>query len=213
MASEMLRSAKESRRLQRSGMPSAPDEGHGEARAVSGPGRSGVPVILSLGSNVGDRRGHLSLGLRRLLEVIRLEAVSRVVESAAWGPVPQSAYLNVLVRGRSPRGPRALLRQLQAIEREAGRVREVRFGPRTLDVDLVFFGTLQLETPDLTVPHPHWKSRAFVYGLLGDVAGDMVDPGSGRALIRWAPDGSLPEGLAETTPLDFEPDVEGERSP
>lgn len=127
--------------------------------------------ILSFGSNLGDRRYHLVNGILRLQTsgLVRLEAISRVVESQAWGPVQQGPYLNLLLRGEAQIDAIGLLELLQRIERDEGRVRDLRYGPRTLDIDIIFYGDLHLSTDSLTLPHPYWRERPFVHDLLGDV--------------------------------------------
>lgn len=171
----------------------------------------GTPFLLSLGSNLGDRRAHLESGLRSLAVHVQIEAVSRVVESEAWGPVSQGSYLNLVVRGRTVGEPAELLRIAQEAEAGAGRRREVRYGPRTLDVDLLFFGDLTSDDPKLTLPHPHWEERPFVHALVREVAGDVVDPRSGVPLAQLVPGGVLPDGLREVEPLGGFPGGEGAR--
>jgi len=179
--------------------PDAPEPVRGEA----------VPVILALGSNLGDRLRNLDTGLRVLGRRIRVERVSRVVESEPWGPVPQGPFLNLVLRGTTELEPMELLEVLQAAEREAGRGPGLRFGPRTLDIDLIFYGDRTSDDPRLAIPHPRWEERPFVYALLPDVAGGMVDPASGRALSSLLPGGRLPEGLSEVAPIGWPSDPAG----
>ena len=173
------------------------------------PTPEGTPFLLSLGSNLGDRRAHLGAGLRFLEECLEIEAVSRVVESEPWGPVPQGPYLNVVVRGRTRRTARDLLRIAGEAEEERGRKRGVRYGARTLDVDLLFFGELVCDEPELTVPHPRWWDRPFVYGLLREVAGDLTDPRSGRPVAEVIPDDAHLGALREVAPIGELPREEG----
>lgn len=163
------------------------------------------PFILALGSNVGDRTAHLRGGLDYLRRHVTIEAVSRVVESAPWGPVRQRDFLNLVARGSTDLGVHDLLRIAQDAEVEEGRVREVRWGPRTLDVDLIFFGDLQISSRRLQIPHPGWAERPFVYGLLPDVAGTMIDPVSGRPLADLATSDPLPEGMRVTSIDESDP--------
>jgi 3-dehydroquinate synthase len=156
--------------------------------------------VLSLGSNLGDRRAHLESGLASLAEHLDIEDVSRLVESAPWGPVPQGPYLNIAVRGRTTLSPLELLRVVQEAEEREGRERGVRYGPRTLDIDVVFFGDVVSDAPELILPHPRWSERPFVFALVGDVAGDFVDARSGRAVSELASAGALPSGLVEVNP-------------
>ncbi len=160
--------------------------------------------ILSLGSNLGDRRENLKRGLASLARCVSLEAISRVVESAPWGAVPdQPDFLNLVLRGSTHLDALGLLRVAQEAESEAGRVRSVEKGPRTLDVDLIFFGSLQLQGETLTVPHPHWAERPFVYGLIPEVADDMVDPDSGRRLADLRVD-ELSLNLRTVAPIELD---------
>jgi 2-amino-4-hydroxy-6-hydroxymethyldihydropteridine diphosphokinase len=123
----------------------------------------GERVYVALGSNVGDRAGHLAHARARLaaLPGTRLVKQSRVEETAPLGPVPQGPYLNQMVLLETELDPPELLRQLHAIEAERGRVRTVRWGPRTLDLDIVRFGARTLRDPELTIPHPELPNRAF----------------------------------------------------
>lgn len=120
-------------------------------------------AYIALGSNVGDRAGYLALARRRLaaLPGTRLRRTSEVEETAAIGPQPQDDYLNQMVLLETELGPRRLLGSCLQIEREAGRERSVRWGPRTLDLDIVLFGDLTIDEPDLVIPHPELPNREF----------------------------------------------------
>jgi 2-amino-4-hydroxy-6-hydroxymethyldihydropteridine diphosphokinase len=131
---------------------------------------SGVPTgrapewaFVALGSNLGDRAGYLAqarAALARLPDT-QLVAASAVEQTAPLGPPGQSPYLNQMVLLRTQLPPRRLLDACLAIERTAGRARRVRWGPRTLDLDIVRFGDRQLREPRLTVPHPELPNRPF----------------------------------------------------
>ncbi len=164
--------------------------------------RRSVPVLLALGSNLGDRRRYLEEGVAFLRRRIRIQALSRVVESAPWGPVSQPPFLNLLLRAETRLRPLELLDRLQAAEAAAGRVRETPQGPRTLDVDLIFYGSLTMEHPRLVIPHPAWRERPFVHDLVAEVAGDMVEPVSGRPLREVAHTHGLSGSLSEVEPLE-----------
>ena len=120
-------------------------------------------VYVALGSNVGDRAAHLAYARDRLatLPDSRVIKVSRVEETAPLGPVPQGPYLNQMVLLETALEPPALLDHLHAIERERGRERLVRWGPRTLDLDIVRFGDRVVQQPQLTIPHPGLPHRDF----------------------------------------------------
>lgn len=162
----------------------------------------GTTFILALGSNLGDRRAHLVIGLEFLARHLTIEAMSKVVDSPAWGPVHlQPDFLNLVLRGSTDRDALGLLGVAQEAEAAAGRVRVVRQGPRTLDVDLIFFGTLRIQSERLRLPHPHWAERPFVCRLIPEVAGDMVDPDSGCSLRELSWDDPLPGGMRVVAPL------------
>jgi len=118
---------------------------------------------VALGSNVGDRAAHLAHARERLaaLPGTRLIGVSRVEETAPLGPVPQGAYLNQMVLLETTLTPEALLAECRAIEVERGRERRERWGPRTLDLDIVRFGAREVREAGLTIPHPELPRRDF----------------------------------------------------
>lgn len=118
---------------------------------------------MALGSNVGDRAAHLAHARERLaaLPGTRVAGVSRVEETAPLGPVPQGAYLNQMVLLETTLTPEALLAECRAIEVERGRERRERWGPRTLDLDIVRFGAREVREAGLTIPHPELPRRDF----------------------------------------------------
>ena len=120
-------------------------------------------VFIALGSNMGDRSKHLSHARERLscLPQTTLIATSTIDETEPIGPDGQSLYLNQMVLLRTDLSPRELLRHCHNIEDEAGRVRNVRWGPRTLDLDIVRFGDRVSAEDDLKLPHPELENRAF----------------------------------------------------
>ncbi len=130
---------------------------------------------MGLGSNLGDRWGMLAAAVRAMPDVV---AVSPVYETdPVGGPPGQSPYLNLVVELDTDRSPRELLEEARRMEAVAGRVREERFGPRTLDVDVLLVGDLKVDEADLVVPHPRMWQRRFVLAPLADVA-----PGEVRRL-------------------------------
>lgn len=137
-------------------------------------------VLVGLGSNLGDRRGYLVFGLRQIasLRGVTLVACSRLYESpACGGPSGQSHFLNAVARLRiDSLEPEVMLRRLLAIEEQAGRVRTVRNGPRTLDLDILMWGSRRVDRSGLTIPHKRMHTRSFVLEPAADVAPDMVHP-------------------------------------
>jgi 2-amino-4-hydroxy-6-hydroxymethyldihydropteridine diphosphokinase len=129
-------------------------------------------AFVGLGSNLGDRLAYLRAGLTYLPDVV---AVSPVYETEpVGGPPGQDRYLNIVAELRSSASPRQLLEAGQRAEAAAGRAREVRWGPRTLDVDVLLVGDLTLDQPDLKVPHPRMWERGFVLVPLADLAPELV---------------------------------------
>jgi 2-amino-4-hydroxy-6-hydroxymethyldihydropteridine diphosphokinase len=120
-------------------------------------------VFVALGSNLGDRVGHLAAARAALASLpdTRVVAASTVEETAPLAGMAQPAYLNQMVLLETSLDPRRLLAALQAIEQERGRVRSERWGPRTLDLDIVAFGDRRIHDPDLVVPHPELPNRDF----------------------------------------------------
>lgn len=134
--------------------------------------RSPVRAFLALGSNLGDRKTYLKHALDRLPDVV---AVSQVYETdPVGGPPGQGAFLNCVVELRTTRTPRELLGVAQAAEAAAHRIRAERWGPRTLDVDVLLVGDEVVDEPDLTVPHPRMWERGFVLVPLADLAPELV---------------------------------------
>jgi 2-amino-4-hydroxy-6-hydroxymethyldihydropteridine diphosphokinase len=135
---------------------------------AAGPGPVGAPgevADVALGSNLGDREAHLAAA-RAAIAVFprtRLLAASAVEETAPVGPVAQGAYLNQMLRIETALDPHELLDRLLAVEAAAGRVRDpaLRWGPRTLDCDVVRFGARTIHTPRLTLPHPELARREW----------------------------------------------------
>jgi 2-amino-4-hydroxy-6-hydroxymethyldihydropteridine diphosphokinase len=133
-------------------------------------------AYVALGSNLGDRVANLQYAVDALAAADGVEVVdvSRVYETAPVGGPPQDAYLNAVVSIDTALDPHELLALGQRVERDAHRVRAERWGPRTLDVDLLLYDDVRLDEADLTVPHPRMWERGFVLAPLRDVAPALV---------------------------------------
>lgn len=141
-------------------------------------------AFLALGSNLGDRWAYLRAAAADMPDVV---AVSPVYETApVGGPDGQGAFLNCVVQLDTDRSPRELLEVCRRLEAEAERVRAERWGPRTLDVDVLLVGDQRVDEPDLVVPHPRMWERAFVLVPLHDLAPDLVPDPPARADVRLA---------------------------
>lgn len=139
-------------------------------------------ACIGIGANLGDARAHVEDALNRLAA---LPATTLLAQSSLWrtAPVDSSGddYINAVARIDTALSPQALLEALLAIELAHGRERPYRNAPRTLDLDILLYGELAIETPDLQVPHPRMHQRAFVLAPLCEVAPDAVIPGIGPA--------------------------------
>lgn len=144
-------------------------------------------AVVALGSNLGDSLRTLEGALRTLDGVpgMRLLAHSSWWRTAPVGP-PQPDFLNGCALLEVSLSPEALLERLQATEQRYGRVRRERWGPRTLDLDLIFYGGLCLESARLQVPHPRFRERAFVLLPLAELAPEWIDPLTGRTVADLA---------------------------
>lgn len=150
-----------------------------------------VQAWIGLGSNLGDRVGHLRAARTALAAAPGVVVVgsSSVYESAAVGPGVQGSYLNAVLAIETTLEPSVLLDLLLRIERDRGRDRSadaVRWGPRTLDLDLLIYAERCIATPEIEVPHPRLHQRAFVLEPLCELAGDRIHPRLGGRLAEWA---------------------------
>jgi 2-amino-4-hydroxy-6-hydroxymethyldihydropteridine diphosphokinase len=131
---------------------------------------------IAAGSNLGDREEHLEAAMTGLGAIGAIAGVSSVYETAPVGGPEQGLFLNAVVLVDTARTPTGLLRELLLIERSRGRVRHERWGPRTLDLDLILFDKRDVDEPGLTVPHPQMRHRRFVLEPLLEVWSEAVMP-------------------------------------
>jgi 2-amino-4-hydroxy-6-hydroxymethyldihydropteridine diphosphokinase len=133
-------------------------------------------AYVGLGANLGDREA----AIRRAAELIGARRLSTIRETEPWGYEQQPRFLNAAAELETRVGPRALLDRLLEVERTLGRTREgPRFGPRTIDLDLLLYGTERIDEPGLTVPHPRLHERVFVLEPLAELDPELVVPGRG----------------------------------
>jgi 2-amino-4-hydroxy-6-hydroxymethyldihydropteridine diphosphokinase len=144
-------------------------------------GETRMRAFVGLGSNLGDREATLeeAIALLRAHPEIEVAAVSALHETEPWGPVEQPRYLNGAVAIDTRLQPRELLGVLLDVERRLGRVRVERFGPRTIDLDLLLYGDVAVAEPGLEVPHPRLHERAFALEPLHELDPQLVVPGHG----------------------------------
>ena len=141
-----------------------------------------VEIFLALGSNLGDRQANLGAAIAALDPGIRAVGASPVYETAPWGFTQQPSFLNQVLRAKTALSPRELLTHLQGIETLLGRTPTFRYGPRPIDLDILFYADWVLDTPELTLPHPRLHERAFVLAPLNDLAPDLRHPRLGQTV-------------------------------
>ncbi|MDD5586996.1 MAG: 2-amino-4-hydroxy-6-hydroxymethyldihydropteridine diphosphokinase [Alphaproteobacteria bacterium] len=148
-------------------------------------------VAIALGSNIGDRLANLRRACAGLARYMTIAAKSPVYETAAAYVTDQPDFLNAAVTGETALDPQALLFTVKQIEREIGRQPTYRYGPRAIDIDILFYDGLRLTTPELTLPHALLAERTFVLRPLSDIAADWPHPGTGitvGAMLKALPE-------------------------
>lgn len=141
-------------------------------------------VYLGLGSNVGNREEMLQTAIHRLhTRELRIERTSSVYETEPQGRRNQRWFLNLVAEARTDLFPRQLLGRIAKIEQDLGRRRMLANGPRTIDIDILFFGGFVVETPELTIPHPRLAERRFVLAPMVELAPALRDPVTRRTML------------------------------
>lgn len=141
-------------------------------------------VYLALGANLGDRMANIEAAIAMLAPDVGAIERSPVYDTDPKYVTDQPRFLNMVLAGETEMGPRALLALLKGIEARLGRLPGERFGPRPIDLDIVYYGDETIDLPELTVPHPRLAERAFVLRPLADIAPDFTDPASGITVRR-----------------------------
>ncbi len=136
-----------------------------------------MPIVyLALGTNLGDRLANLRIAIDTLAPEIKVLAESKVYETPPWGYTDQPAFLNMAVKCETDLDVESLLKRLKQIEVQVGREVTFRWGPRVIDIDILFYDDLVLKSELLTVPHPRLHERAFVLVPLAEIAPNLIHP-------------------------------------
>lgn len=143
-----------------------------------------VNTFLSLGSNLGDRVATLIRAQHELETVGQLLSVSSFYQTAAWGKTDQPDFINQAIELQTTLPPQTLLEVCMNIEKYLGRERTEKWGTRTLDIDILFYGNEIINTPTLQVPHPRMHLRKFVLVPLAEIAGSIMDPASKKTVTQ-----------------------------
>lgn len=159
--------------------------------------REPVIAYLLLGSNVGDRLTCLQRADAALSAKLEVVDRSRVYETAAWGDRRQRAYLNQVIAVRTDLAPADLHRFTRSVETAMGRTEKGNYRPRTIDIDLLFYGHETVRTDDLEIPHPKIRFRRFVLTPLCDIAPELVHPVFGQTAAEML------EACRDSLPVDF----------
>ena len=133
-------------------------------------------VYLALGTNLGNRLLNLNTAINNLTPQMNVKKKSPVYETPPWGFADQPAFLNQVVKVETYEGPERLLGHLKRLETALGRVPNFQNGPRLIDIDILFYDDLVLDTASLVIPHPRLHERAFVLVPLADIAPDLIHP-------------------------------------
>ncbi len=133
-------------------------------------------VYLALGTNLGNRLANLNAAIKLLSQSSVINLQSSIYETPPWGYTDQPAFLNMAVKAETDLDAASLLKRLKQVEAEVGRVESFRWGPRQIDIDILFYDDLIFESESLIIPHPRLHERAFVLVPLTDIAPDFVHP-------------------------------------
>lgn len=140
-------------------------------------------IYLGLGTNLGDRTANLQAAISRLAEELEITAVSPIYQTPPWGVTDQPDFLNLCLKAETDLPPAKLLTFVKNLETKLGRQPGKRWGPRLIDIDILFYADQIIETENMIIPHPRLAERAFVLRPLAEIAPDFVHPVFGETVM------------------------------
>jgi 2-amino-4-hydroxy-6-hydroxymethyldihydropteridine diphosphokinase len=144
-----------------------------------------IDVFLLLGSNLGDRQLFLQKAIDQIeTDIAPVEKMSSVYETQSWGKTDAPNYLNQVIQLKTDLAPQAVLEKVLHIESVLGRRREVKWGSRIIDIDILFYGNDVIAEPDLNVPHPELHNRMFTLAPLSEIAPDFIHPALNKTVFE-----------------------------
>lgn len=155
-------------------------------------------VYLGLGTNLGQREENLKRALELLAYKVKVEEVSTYYETEPMGFKEQPLFLNAVCRASTDLKPQELLSFIKEIEEGMGRKKSFRNAPREIDIDILLYDDLRMDSAELTIPHPHLTERAFVLAPLAEIAPELVEPISGKSITRLLAEVDGREGVRRT---------------
>ncbi|WAM31627.1 2-amino-4-hydroxy-6-hydroxymethyldihydropteridine diphosphokinase [Caldicellulosiruptor naganoensis] len=143
-----------------------------------------MEVILALGSNLGDRQRNIETAIEYLKEKVDIKKVSTIIETEPYGYTQQPKFLNCCLMGKTCLSPFELLEFVLSIEKKMGRERLFKWGPRNIDIDILFYNSLVIDEENLKIPHPEIQKREFVLLPLSEIAPDFVHPVLKKTVVQ-----------------------------
>ncbi|ABP65765.1 2-amino-4-hydroxy-6-hydroxymethyldihydropteridine pyrophosphokinase [Caldicellulosiruptor saccharolyticus DSM 8903] len=143
-----------------------------------------ITIFLGLGSNLGDRQKNIEMAIEYLKEKVEIEKVSKIIETEPYGYVEQPKFLNCCVMGKTQLSPAELLDFVLSIEEKMGRKRLFKWGPRNIDIDILFYDSATIDQENLKIPHPELHKREFVLLPLIEIAPDFVHPAFKKTVLE-----------------------------
>jgi 2-amino-4-hydroxy-6-hydroxymethyldihydropteridine diphosphokinase len=141
-------------------------------------------VYIALGTNLGERSANLQEATRMLEKAVKTRRLSPIYETPPWGYLDQPAFLNQVLEVETDLSPQDLHSYTKQVESRVGRTKTFRFGPRKIDLDILFYDDLVLETENLAIPHPRIEGRGFVLVPMSDLAPDLRHPVLGKTILQ-----------------------------